>query len=69
MKYVLSILILVLLLGGFFFYKEINSSIDPRSGEIVIFEVEAGEGVKNISINLKNEGIIKYSSFFRIDTL
>ena len=42
---------------------------EPGSAETVSFLVRQGEGAKEISINLEEQGIIKYSSLFRIYAL
>jgi UPF0755 protein len=65
-KFLISI-ILILILGflvvGFYFPKS------PLSGEEVIFKVEKGEGSREISLNLENEGLIRWAPFFRVYVL
>jgi UPF0755 protein len=41
----------------------------PQSQETKIFSVVSGEGTKEISVNLKNQGLIKYGLLFRFYTL
>jgi len=48
-----------------FFCLNVYFPLEPGSNKIVDFIVRNGEGGKEISINLKNEGLIRYSSFFR----
>lgn len=66
---ILLISIIVVLLGCLFVYRGICLPKEPGSTETVSFLVKQGEGAKEISINLKEQGIIKYSSFFRIYAL
>ncbi len=42
---------------------------NPGSSETMVFLVKKGEGAKEISINLKNQELIRYSSFFRFYAL
>ncbi len=66
---ILLILIIVVLLACLFVYQGIYSPKEPGSAETKNFLVKQGEGAKEISINLKEQGIIKYSSLFRIYAL
>lgn len=61
------------LLAFFFFLsflywskKEIYIPKNPRSGQEIIFLIKKGQSAKEISDNLKKEGLIKYSFLFRI---
>ena len=65
MKYFITLIVAVILIGGFLIYQGIYYPIEPGSDETVIFLVKKGEGAKEISINLKEQGLIRYSSFFR----
>ena len=69
MKYFITLIVAVILIGGFLIYQGIYYPIEPGSDETVIFLVKKGEGAKEISINLKEQGLIRYSSLFRIYTL
>ena len=65
MKYVITLIVAVILIGGFLIYQGVYYPIESSSDETVIFLVKKGEGAKEISINLKEQGLIRYSSFFR----
>ncbi len=72
MKYfliVLLVLIIIVFCFLFFVYQGIYLPKEPGSAETVSFLVRQGEGAKEISINLEEQGIIKYSSLFRIYAL
>ncbi len=53
----------------FFVWYRIYLPKEPGSTETVSFLVKQGEGAKEISVNLKEQGIIKYSSLFGIYVL
>jgi len=65
MKYFITLIVAVILLSAFFVYQGIYYPIEPDSDETVMFLVKKGEGAKDISINLKEQGLIRYSSLFR----
>lgn len=69
MKYFITLIVAVILIGGFLIYQGIYYPIEPGSDETVIFLVKKGEGAKEISINLKEQGLIRYSSLFRVYAL
>ena len=69
MKYFITLIVAVILIGGFLVYQGIYYPMEPGSDETIVFLVKKGEGAKEISINLKEQGLIRYSSFFRIYTL
>jgi len=69
MKYFITLIVAVILLSVFFVYQGIYYPIEPGSDETVMFLVKKGEGAKEISINLKEQGLIRYSSLFRIYAL
>jgi len=69
MKYFITLIVAVILIVGFLIYQGIYYPIEPGSDETVMFLVKKGEGAKEISINLKKQGLIRYSSLFRIYTL
>jgi len=68
MKYFIVILIIILL-SGFLFWFGIYVPKEPWSKTNEIFLVEKGQGAKEISLNLKNQHLIRYSSLFRIYAL
>jgi len=65
MKYIITLIVAVILIGGFLIYQGIYYPIEPGSNETVVFLVKKGQGAKEISINLKEQDLIRYSSFFR----
>jgi len=69
MKYFITLIVAVILLSVFFVYQGIYYPIEPGSDETVMFLVKKGQGAKEISINLKKQGLIRYSSLFGIYTL
>ncbi len=69
MKYFITLIVAVILIGGFLIWQGIYYPIEPGSDETVMFLVKKGEGAKDISISLKEQGLIRYSSLFRIYTL
>lgn len=63
-KYIIiTILILGILTGGIFTPKDFNSK------EEIIFQIEKGQSSKEIALNLKKEGLIRWEPFFRIYVL
>jgi len=69
MKYFITLIVAVILIGGFLIWQGIYYPIESGSDETVMFLVKKGEGAKDISISLKEQGLIRYSSLFRIYTL
>jgi len=65
MKYFITLIVAIILIGGFLIYQGIYYPIEPGSDETVIFLVKKGEGAEEISINLKKQNLIRYSSFFK----
>jgi UPF0755 protein len=63
------IFIIIILLSGFFVWFGIYVPKEPGSTETVIFLVKKGEGTKEISVNLKEQDLIRYSSLFRVYAL
>jgi len=66
MKYFITLIIAIILFSGFLVYQGIYLPVDSNSDQTVIFLVKKGQGAEEISNNLKEQGLIKYSSFFRI---
>jgi len=69
MKYFITLIVAVILIGGFLIYHGIYYPVESGSDETVMFLVKKGEGAKEISINLKEQGLIRYSSLFRVYAL
>lgn len=69
MKYFITLIVAVILIGGFLIYQGIYHPMKPGSDKTVMFLVKKGQGAKEISINLKEQGLIRYSSFFKIYAL
>ena len=65
-KYFITLIIAIILFSGFLVYQGIYLPVDSNSDQTVIFLVKKGQGAEEISNNLKEQGLIKYSSFFRI---
>lgn len=65
MKYFITLIIVIILIGGFLIYQGIYLPVNSGSDETKIFLVKKGEGAKEISINLKEQNLIRYSSLFR----
>jgi len=66
MKRLITVLILliIIILGGVFWWKNGVSPINPKNKESTIFVVQKGDGVKEISNELKEKGLIKSSVVF-----
>lgn len=69
MKYFIILIVVIILIGGFWVWQGIYYPVNPDSDETVIFLVKKGEGAKEISINLKEQGLIRYSSLFKVYAL
>jgi len=57
--------IFILFLGLFFLWQMIYLPKNPFSEKEVIFNIEKGQGSKEIAINLEKQGLIKWTPFFR----
>ena len=72
-KKIIIIICLLLIASCFLFFVWAWSGIyipkNPSSAKTEVFTVKKGEGAKEISINLKNQNLIKYKSLFRIYAL
>ena len=68
MKKKLVLFLLFLILVGFsvFYFWGIYLPQNPSSEKEVIFNIEKGQGSKEIAFNLKKEGLIKSTILFRI---
>ncbi len=69
MKKLLSIFILIILILGIWVWSGVYLPKEPNSAETVVFSVKKGEGAKEISINLKEQNLIRYKSLFRVYVL
>lgn len=65
MKYLITIIVAIILLGGFLTWQGVFTPIEPDSDETVIFLVKKGQDAEEIGNNLKNQELIRYSSFFK----
>lgn len=67
MKYFMIALLVIVLLGGFFTWNYIKGEtqpVDTAQTELVLFEIEQGASVKEVSKALEEEGIIRNSKLF-----
>jgi len=69
MKYIITLIVAIILISGFLIYQGIYLPVDSNSEETITFSVKKGEGAKEIALNLKDQGLIRYSSFFRAYSL
>ncbi|PIR72505.1 MAG: hypothetical protein COU42_01025 [Candidatus Nealsonbacteria bacterium CG10_big_fil_rev_8_21_14_0_10_36_24] len=67
-KYIF-VFIIIVVLSLFLLWFGIYVPKTPGSDETVIFLVKKGEGAKEISLNLKEQELIRYSSLFRFYAL
>jgi UPF0755 protein len=67
MKKTFIIFIIVLIIGSLFW--EIHLPKDSLSEKQVIFNIEKGEGSREISLNLEKEGLIKWGPLFQLYVL
>jgi UPF0755 protein len=63
------IVILLLALAGIWLWREIQLPKEPGSESQVVFQIEKGQGLADISANLKKEGLIKSEILFNLFTL
>jgi UPF0755 protein len=68
-KKIIFISCFLLLVLGFFVWHEIYLPASPLNSQTRVFSVKKGEGTKEISVNLKKEGLIKDATFFRLYAL
>lgn len=59
------ILIICILIGGWFFYSEIYTAEVQKDSDEVIFEVKSGESVSDLADRLESEGVIRSAWFFK----
>ncbi len=69
MKQIAAIILIIILFIVAFFGTGIYLPVEKNSTKNVEFLVEKGEGAKEISIKLKEEGLIRWSSLFRFYVL
>jgi len=68
-KNILLLALAPIFIGVIFLWSEVYFSLVLDSNKIVDFTVQNGEGAKQISIALKEQGLIRRSSIFRTYTL
>ncbi len=67
-KIVFLVLILVIILSGFFlYYREGSLPVNKNDKSTKIFVVKPGETVADITKNLENEGLIRNKVVFLLD--
>jgi UPF0755 protein len=64
-RFFLFLILIFSLFGCFYIYQGIYSAKSPGSSLVAIFLVKKGEGAKKISINLKNQSLIKSALLFQ----
>ena len=69
MKQIVAIILIIILFVVAFFGTGIYLPVEKNSTKNVEFLVEKGEGAKEISIKLKEEGLVRWSSLFRFYVL
>jgi len=66
-KFSLVILLLIaVIIGGFFWWQWATSPVSEKPGQSQIFVIHKGEGLSLIAQRLKNAGLIKDASAFKI---
>ncbi len=60
------IIVLIIVLGGFFIQQNIYLPKDEDSEKKILFVIEPGERVKEIALNLENQGLIRNNLIFKI---
>jgi len=65
LKSIIFLIIVIFIFGNVLYYRGVNSPAD-KNGQDVLFEVKAGEGVKQISKNLEKSGLIKSNFYFNL---
>lgn len=65
-KYLISILIILIIV---IFIWLVFFPVNPSSEKEVIFNINRGEGSKEIALNLEKAGLVKWAPFFRIYVL
>ena len=65
MKYLITLIVAILLIGGFLVWQGIYYPVDPNSDETVNFLVKKGQSTKEIAENLEKAKLIRYELAFR----
>ena len=68
-NFIISLACLLVFVFAVFLWSSMYLPLDLRTNKIVGFSIEKGEGAKQISVKLKEQGIIRFSSAFRIYAL
>ena len=66
MKKIIVFILIILFLGGAFFWLGVYFPQNPDSQKEILFNIQKGEGVREISANLKKEGLVRQELFFQI---
>ena len=66
---IVIIIVMVVLFGGYFFIEKEIKKPYKAQGEEKIFEIEEGEGIKDIARNLEKEGLVKSDLYFLLSKL
>lgn len=66
MKKIIFLIILIMAVGGYFYYWQGVSSPMSQDESVLSFTVRAGEGVEKIAGNLFDAGLIKSQNIFKI---
>ena len=61
---VVLVLLIIIAVGEILWWKNGVSAVNPKSKDSIIFVVQKGDGVREISSTLKEEGLIKSSVVF-----
>lgn len=64
-KQLLLLIVLIFLISGIVLWRDIYLPVSPGSTQTIDFLIQKGEGAKEISINLKKDGLIRHTSIFR----
>ncbi|MBU3895825.1 endolytic transglycosylase MltG [Patescibacteria group bacterium] len=68
-NFIISLACLLVFVFAVFLWSSMYLPLDLRTNKMVGFSIEKGEGAKQISVKLKEQGIIRFSSAFRIYAL
>ena len=63
---ILGLVVLILILFGFWFYQQIYTPLNPENKKEIVFNIEKGESLADISSNLKASGLIKSEFLFKL---
>lgn len=66
---IISAFVLIILIITIFLWWNIYLPISPNSNKVTNFVIQKGENAKEISVELKKEGLIRYGFIFRVYVL